>query len=324
MKSSTHPEPRTDMNPFPLHDAFLGYLRLEKGLSPHTLAAYRNDLCRLRSFLHQRGIDDPAAVDREVLEEYVRALCEIGFAASSVARTLSSTRGYFGFAVSEGLLSVDPTELLEGPKTGRYLPAVLSVEEIEAVLGAIDAGRPRGARDRALLETLYATGMRVSEVIAFSYEQVLFDEGFVRVVGKGSKERLVPVGEAALYWITRYLEQERPMLARPSTDSTVFLNVRGGTFSRMGIWKIVRKYVRGAGIAEKVSPHTFRHSFATHLLEGGADLRTVQEMLGHASIVTTEIYTHVDREYLKEVHRSFHPRCVSSARRRDEAAGARG
>jgi integrase/recombinase XerD len=243
-----------------------------------------------------------------MLSAYVRLLYDIGFAATSIQRTLSTIRGYFSFLSSENIIGNDPTEYLESPKATRYLPTVLSVEEILAMIDAVDLKKRCGMRDRALLETLYATGMRVSELSVFSFEQVLFEEGLIRITGKGSKERLVPIGAVALEWINKYYETERPFLSRPSSDSSIFLNVRGTGISRMGIWKIIKKYALKAGIKKKISPHTFRHSFATHLLEGGADLRAVQEMLGHANIVTTEIYTHVDREYLKEVHRSFHPR----------------
>jgi integrase/recombinase XerD len=217
-------------------------------------------------------------------------------------------RSYFAFIASEGEIAEDPTELLESPKLVRNLPEVLLVEEIERILNVIDVKKKGGIRDRAMLETLYATGMRVSELVSCSEEQILWDEGLVRVYGKGSKERIVPIGEIALHWIKEYYQYERYLYAKPDSDSTIFLNARGKAFSRMGIWKIIQSYVKSAGIKKSVSPHTFRHSFATHLLEGGADLRTVQEMLGHANIVTTEIYTHVDREYLREVHRSFHPR----------------
>jgi len=287
---------------------FLAHLELEKTLSTNTLQSYQYDLKRLAGYLDDRGVGDVREVDAGVLSGYLRSLYDVGFAATSVQRCLSALRGYFAFLVSEGVIQTDPTEILEGPRSTRYLPAVLSVEEILAILGAIDDSKRLGTRDRAMLETLYATGMRVSELSSFSFEQILDDEKLVRILGKGSKERLVPIGDIALEWISRYSQLERPLLARALTGSTVFLNLRGRPLSRMGIWKIIRKYVRLANIGKKVSPHTFRHSFATHLLEGGADLRTVQEMLGHANIVTTEIYTHVDREYLKEVHRSFHPR----------------
>jgi integrase/recombinase XerD len=301
------------MDTLPLLDEFIAHLRLERTLSENTAESYRFDLVRLGSYLNRQGLTDLNLADADRLGAYVRALYDVGFAAASIRRTMSSLRGYFAFAVEEGAIDKDPTVLLEGPKIGRSLPAVLDIEEIEKILAAVDTKKPCGARDRAMLETLYATGMRVSELSAFSEEHLLADEGLVRVFGKGSKERIVPIGEIALEWIRAYLETERPLLVRPSTDSTVFLNARGTALSRMGIWKIIQYYAGISGIGKHVSPHTFRHSFATHLLEGGADLRTVQEMLGHANIVTTEIYTHVDREYLKEVHRTFHPRFKKKA-----------
>jgi integrase/recombinase XerD len=296
------------MEKLPLLDEFLAFLKLERSLSDNTTDSYRFDLIRLGAYLHQKGITDPRQVSSEHLTAYVRALYDVGFAATSIQRTVSSMRGYFAFAAAEGAVDSDPTELLETPRSNRYLPAVLTIEEVERILAAIDVRKRGGVRDRAMLETLYATGMRVSELSSFTKEHSIPGEGLVRIFGKGSKERIVPIGEVALDWIKRYYDTERPFFAREDSDSTVFLNVRGRPLTRMGIWKIIKKYTGLAGIRKEVSPHTFRHSFATHLLEGGADLRTVQEMLGHANIVTTEIYTHVDREYLKEVHRSFHPR----------------
>jgi integrase/recombinase XerD len=296
------------MEKLPLLDEFIAYLKLERTLSGNTTDSYRFDLTRLGAWLHQQGINDLKQVTADHLTAYVRALYDVGFAATSIQRTVSSLRSYFAFAAAEGAADIDPTALLESPRSARYLPAVLTIEEIEKILVAIDTKKRGGVRDRAMLETLYATGMRVSELAAFCQEHLMWDEGLVRVFGKGSKERLVPIGEVALDWIKQYYETERPFFVRPDSDSTVFLNVRGKALTRMGIWKIIQHYVALSGIGKHVSPHTFRHSFATHLLEGGADLRTVQEMLGHANIVTTEIYTHVDREYLKEVHRSFHPR----------------
>jgi integrase/recombinase XerD len=296
------------MEQLPLLDEFCAFLKLERTLSINTIESYRFDLLRLGAFLHQKAIGGLDEVTGDLLSSFIRALYDVGFAAASIQRTISSLRGYFAFVAAEGGVEADPTELLESPRGSRYLPAVLTIDEIEKILDSIDTARRGGARDRAMLETLYATGMRVSELSSFTQEHILWDEGLVRVFGKGSKERIVPIGEVALDWIVRYGETERPFFSKPGSDSTVFLNVRGKSLSRMGIWKIIQGYVAKSGIKKHVSPHTFRHSFATHLLEGGADLRTVQEMLGHANIVTTEIYTHVDREYLKEVHRSFHPR----------------
>jgi integrase/recombinase XerD len=296
------------MTELPYQSVFLLFCKLERSLSQNTVESYGFDLERLRGFLHQKKINDIGDVKAGLLSEYVRTLYDLGFAATSIQRTLSTLRGYFSFLAADNIISSDPTELLESPKAARYLPSVISIDEMVSLFNAVDTQKRLGMRDRALLETLYATGMRVSELANFSFEQILFEEGLVRVFGKGSKERLVPIGEIALVWIKKYLETERPFLSQPVTDSSVFLNARGTKLSRMGIWKIIQRYAKKANLEKSISPHTFRHSFATHLLEGGADLRAVQEMLGHANIVTTEIYTHVDREYLKEVHRSFHPR----------------
>jgi integrase/recombinase XerD len=266
------------------------------------------DLQRLCAFLNQKRIESVENVTYDLLSEYIRLLYDLGFEVTSIQRNLSSLRGYFAYVASEGAISIDPTEMLETPRSSRYLPSVLSVDEIVKILESVNTNEWLGTRDRAMLETLYATGMRVSELAAFTFEQYIQDDRLVRINGKGSKERIVPLGDIAAHWIDIYFKTERTKLVKPHSDSTVFLNRAGKALSRMGIWKIVQFYTNLAGIKSDVSPHTFRHSFATHLLEGGADLRTVQEMLGHANIVTTEIYTHVDREYLCEIHRSFHPR----------------
>jgi integrase/recombinase XerD len=296
------------MKELPYQTSFLAHLHLEKTLSANTIDSYRFDLQSLRAYLAGKKIAALEEITREILSGYIQDMFGRKFAVTSIQRAQSTLRSYFGFLFSEGISKVDPTELLEGPRAGRYLPNVLTVDEIVKMLDSTDTSRRPGMRDRAMLETLYATGMRVSELCCFTYERIFAEEKFVRIAGKGSKERLVPIGDIALSWIKEYTQVERPFLAKPSSDSTVFLNRLGTSFSRMGVWKIIQKYGCLAGITKEISPHTFRHSFATHLLEGGADLRIVQEMLGHVSIVTTEIYTHVDREYLKEVHRNFHPR----------------
>lgn len=302
------------MDQLPYQDSFLAYLQLEKMLSSNTIESYCFDLKRLCAFINQHKVIELDQITTDLLALYVRTLYDVGFAPTSIQRTISSLRGYFAYLVSENELINDPSELIESPRAIRHLPDVLTVEEVGHILDSVDTMRKSGVRDRAMLETLYATGMRVSELAAFTTEQLLGDEGFVRIQGKGSKERLIPIGDEALNWILKYRASERARYARPETDSTLFINIRGTRLSRMGIWKIIKHYTEQAGITKSVTPHTFRHSFATHLLEGGADLRTVQEMLGHTNIVTTEIYTHVDREYLKEVHRSFHPRCRQSQR----------
>ena len=235
-------------------------------------------------------------------------LSEMGLEASSVARNLTAVRMFHRFLLGEGLARRDPTEHLKPPKLGRKLPSVLNIYEVERLMLAPDVETPLGLRDRALIEMLYGAGLRVSELIGLSQVDLLFDVEVVRVLGKGGRERVVPIGSEGIEWVTAYLHAVRPELAKSHTGVEVFLNFRGGPLSRMGVWKVLRQYVVLAGLEKKVSPHTLRHSFATHLLEGGADLRAVQEMLGHADISTTQIYTHVDREYLKEVHRTFHPR----------------
>jgi integrase/recombinase XerD len=301
------------MPEMPYLEAYMAYLQLEKTLSGNTAVSYRFDLQRLAGYLDRQGAIDLQRVTPAVLSAYIRLLYDLGFAATSIQRTVSSIKSFFAFAAVEGYIASDPTELLESPKKSRELPSVLSVEEVEAVIDAVDLQKKNGIRDRAIIETLYATGMRVSELCAFTMEQLMAEDRLVRVFGKGSKERIVPIGGSALYWIDEYLEKERGLLTKPYSGSTLFLNFRGRGFSRMGIWKMTRQYAAQGGVKKEISPHTFRHSFATHLLEGGADIRTVQEMLGHSNIVTTEIYTHVDREYLKEVHRSFHPRSRKAA-----------
>jgi integrase/recombinase XerD len=227
----------------------------------------------------------------------------------SIARNLSCLRGFHRYLVVAGHVPSDPTLEVAGPKFQRRLPDVLAVHEIEAILTAVDTSTPLGIRDRAMLEMAYGAGLRVSELITLPLTNLFFDEGYLRVMGKGSKERVVPVGGQAVDWTRRYRRDVRPGLAAgaPSTD-VLFLNSRGRPMSRMGFWKLLQKHVTRAGVRDRVKPHTLRHSFATHMLEGGADLRVVQEMLGHADISTTQIYTSVDREYLKEIHRTFHPR----------------
>ena len=287
---------------------FLNLIQLERGLSIHTVSAYRQDIERYLRLLTSIGISQFGQVSHTHVSELLGLLADLGLEASSVARNLTAIRMFHRFLVSEGLMDHNPTEHLKPPKLGRKLPEVLNIQEIESLLGEPDVETDLGHRDRALLETLYGTGLRVSELLDLRQSQLLFDIEVVRVFGKGSRERVVPIGSQAESWLTSYFEQVRPNLAKPVSQDYVFLNWRGGKLSRMGVWKLLRQYVQKAGILKKVSPHTLRHSFATHLLEGGADLRALQEMLGHVDISTTQIYTHVDREYLKEVHQTFHPR----------------
>jgi integrase/recombinase XerD len=235
-------------------------------------------------------------------------LKDLGLAPSSIRRSVSAIHTYFKFLLGEGLVPADPSERLNTPKKWRTLPEVLSVDEVERLLAAISLDEPLVFRDRAMLELAYGAGLRVSEWIGIEVKEVLLEDAIIRVFGKGSKERLVPIGRSAIGAVGLYLRELRPRLERGEGKGKLFLNARGKPLSRMGAWQILRKYVELAGITKHVSPHTLRHSFATHLLEGGADLRAVQEMLGHADIATTQIYTHVDREYLRSVHKQFHPR----------------
>lgn len=287
---------------------FLDHIGLERGLSDHTVEAYGRDLVRYLNALAREGVDDLASIPPNRISDHLRSLSDIGLASSSVGRSLTAIRMFHRFLNAEGLATETPTDHLSPPKVGRKLPKVLTVSEMDRLLAAPDTSTALGTRDRALLETMYGAGLRVTEVVDLVPEQLLLDLEVIRVIGKGNKERIVPIGEDARSWLSVYIGGARESLTGPSSPHSLFLNFRGGQLSRMGVWKIIKGHVKRAGIEKDVSPHTLRHSFATHLLEGGADLRAVQEMLGHADISTTQIYTHIDREYLKEVHRSFHPR----------------
>jgi integrase/recombinase XerD len=291
-----------------LLERFQEYLALEDGASPRTLEAYGRDLERMAVWCATKGLAAPAALTPSILRDFVYHLKDIGLSPASIRRSVSATRTYFKFMIGEGQMQSDPSERLETPRKWRTLPEVLSVDEVERLLAAISLDEPLVFRDRAMLELAYGAGLRVSEWIELGVQDLMLDEGVLRVFGKGSKERLVPIGRSAIGAVGMYLRDLRPRLERGEGRGRLFLNARGRPLSRMGAWKILRKYVQLAGIEKHVSPHTLRHSFATHLLEGGADLRAVQEMLGHADISTTQIYTHVDREYLRSVHKQFHPR----------------
>ena len=289
-------------------ERFHDYLSVEKGASPRTNEAYMRDVSRFAVFCATKGASQPASASARTLREYVYQLKDLGLSPSSIRRNVSAVRSYFRFMLNEGELVRDPSEKLEAPKRWQTLPEVLTVEEAAKLLVAPSLDEPLAFRDRAMLELAYGAGLRVSEWITLSVKDVLMEEHLLRVFGKGSKERLVPIGRKAIGAVAIYLRELRPRLEKGQGKGILFLNARGEPLSRMGAWKILRKYVDIAGITKPVSPHTLRHSFATHLLEGGADLRAVQEMLGHADISTTQIYTHVDREYLRSVHRQFHPR----------------
>ena len=289
-------------------DRFGDFLTLEEGTSPRTLEAYRRDLERLVDYCRAKGILTPGEINARLLRDFVYRLKDLGLAPASIRRNISAVRTYFRFLLADGVVVKDPSERLETPKRWRTLPEVLSVDEVERLLSAPDLDQPFAFRDRAMLELAYGAGLRVSEWITLGTKDVLFEEMLVRVFGKGSKERLVPIGRKAIGAVATYARELRPRLEKGEGKGVLFLNANGRPLTRMGAWKILRGHVEAAGIAKHVTPHTLRHSFATHLLEGGADLRAVQEMLGHADISTTQIYTHVDREYLRQVHKQFHPR----------------
>jgi len=295
---------------------FLNHLSLERSLSTNTVESYRLDLKRYLEFLKEEKISSLEEIKEDHITRLIIALSRLGLKATSIARNLAAIKSFHKFLAREGYAQSDPACAIESPKLWRKLPVVLHQHEMEKLLDqptkAVDI--KKGAtlrlrlRDKAILEFLYATGVRISELIGMKRKNLLLEVGLVRVIGKGQKERVVPIGEKAIKSVEEYLSDLRPKLANQNSQDVLFLNRRGRQLSRMGLWKILRKYVNKAGIKKKVSPHTIRHSFATHLLDGGADLRAVQEMLGHADISTTQIYTHLDREYLKEVHRTFHPR----------------
>jgi integrase/recombinase XerD len=291
-----------------LLDRFADFLALERGASPRTNEAYLRDVTRLATFAVVKGAPAPVDLTARLLRTYVYHLKDLGLAPASIRRNVSAARTYFRFLLADGHVVRDPTERLETPKRWRTLPDVLTVTEIKSLLEAPTVDDPLYFRDRALLELAYGAGLRVSEWIGIGTRDVLLDEALVRVFGKGAKERLVPIGRSAIGALAIYQRELRPRLERGKGRGALFLSARGEPLSRMGAWKILKRYVERAGLAKHVSPHTLRHSFATHLLEGGADLRAVQEMLGHADISTTQIYTHVDREYLRQVHRQYHPR----------------
>ena len=291
-----------------LLERFADFLALEKGSSPRTQEAYARDVGRMVQFAIAKGAPAPLDVSPKLLRDFIYHMKDLGLSPSSIRRSVSATRSYFKFLMGDGHVVRDPSERLDTPQRWRTLPDVLTVAEIQKLLAAPTMDDPLYFRDRAMLELAYGAGLRVSEWIGIGVKDVLYDDGLVRVFGKGSKERLVPIGRGAIGALAIYAREARPRLEHGGGKGKLFLNSRGVPLSRMGAWKILRKYVLRSGITKDVSPHTLRHSFATHLLEGGADLRAVQEMLGHADISTTQIYTHVDREYLRSVHKRYHPR----------------
>jgi integrase/recombinase XerD len=293
----------------PYKKGFKAYLQLEKSLSGNSVEAYLRDIDKLTQYLQEASaVKSPPDIALKDLQAFVKWIAELGMTPSSQARIISGIKAFYKYCLTEQIISKDPTTLLEAPKLKRALPDILSFEEIESIIAQIDLSKPEGGRNKAILETLYSCGLRVSEVVNLKLSQLYLDVGFIRVVGKGDKERLVPVGNSAIKYITIYRTQLRNHVQpKPGQEDILFLNNRGSRLSRVMIFLLIKDLVKKAGIKKTVSPHTFRHSFATHLVEGGADLRAVQEMLGHESITTTEIYTHLDREFLKKTLTQFHP-----------------
>ena len=289
---------------------FRNYLKLERSLADNSIEAYLHDITKLRQFFEIKNLTlSPLKVSQGDLIDFVEFINELGMSPYSQARILSGIKSFYKFLVYEELIEKDPSELLESPKIGRKLPDTLEFHEIEQILSAIDMSKDAGARNRAMLETLYSSGLRVSELIELKISNIYDDVGFLRIIGKGNKERLVPVGKSALKYMKIYKDQVRiHQDIKKGQEDYLFLNLRGSRISRISVFNIIKDLALTAGIVKNISPHTFRHSFATHLIEGGAYLRAVQEMLGHESITTTEIYTHLDRDYLKQVINEFHPR----------------
>lgn len=288
---------------------YLAVLKLERNLSDNSIQAYKTDIEKLIDYLESINIDDPEKINYKNLIDFFTNQNNLEITSSTTARYLSSVKGFCKYLFNSNYITKNPTEKLSSTKISRKLPVVLSFNEVEKILESPDCEKPLGLRDKAILEMFYSSGLRVSELINLKVNDLFFNDEVIRVTGKGDKQRIVPVGSSAIKWNSEYLLKVRPLLEKKEkSKNIVFLNKRGTKLSRMGLWKIVAKYTEEAGVEKEVHPHTFRHSFATHLLEGGADLRAVQEMLGHADISTTQIYTHIDRDFVKQVHKDCHPR----------------
>jgi len=287
---------------------YLDYLAVEKGLSRNSLEAYSRDLIDFINFFDEKEIRDIRTITAGNMRTYISALRKKNLSTKSIVRKLASMKGFFKFLQVKGDIEENPVLAIESPKIWKKLPQTLSVSEVNSLLSQVDTGTPRGLRDQAMLETLYGTGLRVSELIELTINNINSEVGFLRCFGKGSKERIVPLGEIALNCINSYLEKGRPSFLKKSDSTYLFITRLGGKMTRQGFWKIIKKYARLAGIKKPISPHTLRHSFASHLLEGGADLRSVQALLGHADISTTQIYTHLTTEKIREIYRKHHPR----------------
>ena len=288
---------------------FKAYLQLEKSLSANSVDAYLHDIEKLTAFLEMSGSKlGPHEITLQQLEQFIEWICQLGMVPGSQARIISGLRSFFKYCLLEQIITIDPAALVEAPKLKRALPDILSFNEIETIIQQIDLSKPEGGRNKAILETLYSCGLRVTELVNLRLSCLYLDVGFIKVIGKGDKERLVPIGSDAIKYINIYRETIRVHIAiKKGNEDILFVNRRGGQLSRVMIFLIIKDLAKKAGINKTISPHTFRHSFATHLVEGGADLRAVQEMLGHESITTTEIYTHLDRHFLRETLHQFHP-----------------
>jgi integrase/recombinase XerD len=291
-----------------LLDAFYQFLLLERGFSQNTVVAYSSDLKKFQLYLKKKGIESIQAITPEDIEDFLYILAEQGLSARSRARVLAAIKTFFRFLVYDGKLNKNPASLIESPRFGKKLPQVLSLEEVERLLAAPDINTPKGMRDKAMLELLYATGVRVSELVKIKINQLNLEAGYILVVGKGGKERLVPIGRKAQNALKFYLQKGRPHFLKNKTSPYLFLGYKGQPLTRQGFWEIIKYYALAVGIAKPISPHTLRHSFATHLLQRGADLRSIQTMLGHTSVITTQIYTHITKEYLKKSYAQYHPR----------------
>ena len=292
---------------------YINFLRFEKNLSENSITAYKTDLERYLSYLQAQKLSRPGEIKSSHIRRLLQLLTEIGLSSTSLARNLSSIRSFHRFLIHEDVLKNDPSDNVDGPKIRRHLPSVLTFDEIELICQKIDTKNTLGLRDRAMIEVIYASGLRISELLNLLVREIYFKEEFLRILGKGAKQRLVPISIRALNWVRKYLDLSRPVLDKHQRSNGItFLNIRGTAMSRMGFWKILQRYIQESGLRKEIHPHTFRHSFATHLLEGGADLRAVQEMLGHSDISTTQIYTHLDRSYLQQEYKHYHPRAYNA------------
>jgi integrase/recombinase XerD len=289
-------------------DAFLNYLSVERGLAKNTMLSYRQDLGYYTDFLEAAHVDTLSKITKNDITNFMFQQKDKGLSPNSISRRLAAIRMFHRFLVRERISKVDPSNLIDSPKLWKKIPDTLSLNEVDALLAQPDVRDKQGIRDKAILETFYATGMRVSEVVNLKLADVNLDIGFLRCIGKGNKERVIPLGKKAIHCIIRYLDSSRPMLLKNNQSELLFLNRSGKRISRQSLWKLIKRYSKSARIKKPMKPHTLRHSFATHLLERGADLRSVQEMLGHSDISTTQIYTHINKERLRSVHKMFHPR----------------